>query len=105
MGQVGRDLHVPQQHLPRWAWLAKQRFFGAVFQKEPKKNAVWQATATVASAAEKRANLGQPGPKPVLIIAFLGRVLAVRAFVSGQPKQANSKNIVVAASTRQILAL
>ena len=34
-------------------------------QKQPPKNAVWQATATVASAAEKRANLGQPGPKPV----------------------------------------
>ena len=30
-----------------------------VFQKQPQKNAVWQATATVASAAEKRANLGQ----------------------------------------------
>ena len=36
-----------------------------VFQKQTQKNAVWQATATVASAAEKRANLGQPGPKPV----------------------------------------
>ena len=35
------------------------------FSKTTPKKAVWQATATVASAAEKRANLGQPGPKPV----------------------------------------
>ena len=34
LGQVGRDLHVSQQHLPRWPWLAKQRFFGFVFEKQ-----------------------------------------------------------------------
>ena len=34
LGQVGRDLHVSQQHLPRWPWLAKQRFFGVVFEKQ-----------------------------------------------------------------------
>ena len=41
------------------------------FQKQPPKNAVWQATPTVASAAEKRANLGQPGPKPVPPLTLL----------------------------------
>ena len=35
------------------------------FSKTGPKNAIWQATATMASAAEKRANLGQVGPKPV----------------------------------------
>ena len=44
-----------------------------VFQKQTQKNAVWQATATVASAAEKRANLGQPGPKPVGPISVASR--------------------------------
>ena len=39
-----------------------------IFQKQAQKNAVWQATATMASAAEKRANLGQVGPKPVLAV-------------------------------------
>ena len=39
------------------------------FSKTNPKKAVWQATATVASAAEKRANLGQPGPKPVAVAA------------------------------------
>ena len=34
LGQVGRDLHVSQQHLPRWPWLAKQRFLGFVFEKQ-----------------------------------------------------------------------
>ena len=34
LGQVARDLHVSQQHLPRWPWLAKKRFFGVVFEKQ-----------------------------------------------------------------------
>ena len=33
-GQGWPSLHVSQKHLPRWPWLAKQRFFGFVFEKQ-----------------------------------------------------------------------
>ena len=60
--KVPKMAHCRPKTANRWLEVPD---WSIVFQKQTQKNAVWQATATVASAAEKRANLGQPGPKPV----------------------------------------
>ena len=59
--KVPKMAHCRPKTANRWLEVPD---WSIVFQKQPPKNAVWQATATVASAAEKRANLGQPGVKP-----------------------------------------
>ena len=66
--KVPKMAHCRPKTANRWLEVPD---WSIVFQKQPQKNAVWQATATVASAAEKRANLGQPGPKPALSALFL----------------------------------
>ena len=60
--KVPKMAHCQPKTANRWLEVPD---WSIVFQKQTQKNSVWPATATrsVASAAEKRANLGQPGPK------------------------------------------
>ena len=75
---------LPAKTANRWLEVPD---WSIVFQSKtnPKKTLhVWQATATVASAAEKRANLGQPGqtlsPSPVAIARFTNQACTIAAF-------------------------